>query len=105
MLLDFSAYLNRGQVLLRELRNRSINPLINQTLAHLTIRQATLDLSPILGAIDPLLQPMRVIPEVVLLIPFPGHHFPGALVGDHESEDGEEEEDEDEEEHDDEVDP
>lgn len=79
--------------------------LVGVSLADLAVDQAALDLVPVLGAVDPLLQPVRVIPELVLLVPFTGQGLPGALVGDHEGEDGEGEEEEDEEEHDEEVDP
>ncbi|KAM1191529.1 hypothetical protein ACFX2I_011980 [Malus domestica] len=51
------------------------------------------------GAIN-LLQPLRLVPEPVLFVPFPGKYFSSAFVGDSEGE-----EDHDEEEHDEEVDP
>ncbi|KAM0988016.1 hypothetical protein ACFX13_012245 [Malus domestica] len=57
------------------------------------------------GAVNPFLEPLRLVPEPVLLVPFPGKYFSGAFVGDSEGEDGDCEDDHDEEEHDEEVDP
>ncbi|ONK69678.1 uncharacterized protein A4U43_C05F25580 [Asparagus officinalis] len=74
-------------------------------LANLAINQTAPDLPPILGALDPLLQPVGVVPEPVLLVASPGDNLAGSLVGDDEGEDGEAEEEDDEEEHDEEVDP
>lgn len=73
--------------------------------ADLGIDEAAPDLVPVLGAGDPVLQPVGVVAEAVLLVAPSGEDLAGALVGDDEGEDGEAEEEEDEEEHDEEVDP
>lgn len=67
--------------------------------------QATPDPVPRLSVVNPLLQPVRVIPKPILLIPSIRHNFASALVGDNEGEDGEGEEKNDEDEHDEEVEP
>lgn len=99
------SYLKRRQVLLIQLRDGIVEILVPKRRADLAINKATLDLIPVLGAVDPLLQPVRIVPKPVLLVPFLGKHFAGAFVGDGEGEDGESEQDDDEEEHDEEVDP
>lgn len=88
-----------------KLFNRSISPTINQTLTNLTILQTTPDLIPITITINPLLQPIRIIPQAVLLIPPAGNRLAGAGICDHKGENGETEEDHDEDEHDKQVDP
>jgi len=79
-------------VLAIKLLNSSSPTIIDQTLTNLTIHQATFNLIPILSTGHPFLQPMRVIPKPVLLIPFPGQSLTGTLVCDDKSEDGDEEE-------------
>lgn len=100
-------YLNGGKLLLRKLLLSDIitYPIINQALTNLPINQTTPYLVPVLSTTHPLLQPVRVIPELVLLIPFARHHLPGPLVGDREREYGKAEQEHDEEEHDEEVEP
>ena len=98
-------YLKGREMFLIKLVNRSINPRIDQTLTNLTILQATPDLIPILITINPLLQPIRIIPQPVLLIPPAGNSLAGAGICHHKGENGETEEDHDEDEHDEEVDP
>ena len=96
-------YLDGGEVGRYELREGLV--LVLQFLTDLRILKAAPDLVPVLGVLDPFLQPVGVIPKPVLLVPSPGDGLPGALIGDDEGEDGEAEEDEDEDEHGEEVDP
>lgn len=58
-----------------------------QFLADIAVCQATLDLAPVLTVIDPLLQPIRVIPQSILLVSSPRNNLSNALVGDDECED------------------
>ena len=67
--------------------------------------QAAFDLVPVLGVVDPLLEPVGVVSEAVLLVAAVGDDLSGTLVGDGEGEDGEDSEEEDEEEHDEQVEP
>lgn len=51
------------------------------------------------------MQPIRVVPQPVLLVPPPRNDFSGALISDNKREDGETKDNDDEKEHDDEVEP
>lgn len=64
-----------------------------------------MDFIPVAGFVHLVLQPRRVVAQVVFLETFPGNGLSGSFVGDNEGEDGEAEEEQDEEEHDGEVDP
>ena len=55
--------LNGRQGLIIKHLHRGIRPIIDQALTNLTIDQEAPDLIPILGIINPLLQPIRVITE------------------------------------------
>lgn len=96
-------YLNRGQVRIKEIRLRQI--LILQTLANFAVLQATPDLPPVLVAADPLLQPVRIISQSVLLIPPPRNNFTNTLIGNNKSKDGEAENQHNQNKHDKEIDP
>lgn len=82
-----------------ELLEVVIDILISETRTNLAVGQATLNLIPILSIANPLLQPIGVITEPILLIPTTRHDLPCALVGDSEGEDGENREKKNEEEH------
>lgn len=88
-----------------ELLNGVVHILVSKTATNLTIMQATLNLVPILGIANPLLQPIGVITEPVLLIPTIGHGLPSTLVGNSKDKDGKDEEKNYEEEHDQKVEP
>jgi hypothetical protein len=75
-----------------------------QSAADFGIGDAALDLGPVGGVVDALLEPVGVVAELVLLVAFARDRIPRAGVGDHEREDGEAEEEHDEEEHDEQVD-
>jgi hypothetical protein len=96
-------YLERGEVGFEELG--PIPVLVLQFLADLGVLEAAPDPVPVLAVLHPLLQPVGVVAEPVLLVPSAGDGLAGALVGDDEGEDGEAEEDDDEDEHGDEVEP
>lgn len=96
-------YLNGGEVVVEELIEGLV--LLQQTLADLAVLEAALDLGPVFAVVDPLLKPVGVVPETVLLETLAGDGLTGALVRDDEGEDGEAEEKDDEEEHDEEIDP
>lgn len=96
-------HLDRGEVAVDELGDRLL--LRPKLLTDLAVLEAAPDLGPILGVLDPPLQPGGVLPEAVLLVPPSGDGPPGAAVGDDEGEDGEGEEEDDEEEERDEVEP
>ena len=48
-----------------------IGILVLETRADIAVNETALDLVPVLGAVNPLLQPLRVVPEPVLLVTFP----------------------------------
>lgn len=98
-------YLKRGEVLGIELLDRVVDILVSEIGTDLAVLQATLNLVPVLGVVDPVLKPVGVISELVLLVAAVGEDLSGALVGDGEGEDGEDGEEENKEEHDKEVDP
>lgn len=79
--------------------------ILGEIAANLAISQATLDLRPVLGIVNALLQPVVVVSEFILLVAFARNSSPGSRVGDHEREDGEDEEHENEGEHDEQVRP
>lgn len=74
------------------------------TRAHLRLNQTALDARPILVVHGVGLQPIRVVPEAVLLEPPVGDRLPHALVGHEDGEHGGAYQAEDEEEHEEEVD-
>ena len=90
-------YLDGGEIGSHELRDGLV--LVLQFLADLGVLEAAPDPVPVLGVLDPLLQPVGVVPEPVLLVPPPRDGLPGALVCHNEGEDGEAEEDDDESRH------
>lgn len=92
-------YLNGRQLLRIKLLNSFANLVLAQALTHLAILQTALDPVPVLGVVNPLLQPIGVIPEPILLIPLPRQNLSGTLVSDHKGEDGEAEEKHDQEKH------
>lgn len=98
-------YLKRGEVLGIELLDRVVDILVSEIGTDLAVLQATLNLVPVLGVVDPVLKPVGVISELVLLVAAVGEDLSGALVGDGEGEDGEDGEEENKEEHDKKVDP
>lgn len=73
--------------------------------ADLAINETALDFFPVLAVVNPILEPIGVIAELVLLVALAGDGVAGAFVGDDEGEDSEGEEDDDEKEHDEEVEP
>lgn len=77
-----------------------VGAFLSKFLADFAILQATPDLPPILAVVHSLLQPIRVVPQLVLFVPSIGHDFARAFVGDNEGEDCEAKEEHDEQEHD-----
>lgn len=96
--------LNRRQVFGKEFIRTSVS-FLGKFLANFAINQTTPNTIPVLRVINSFLQPVRVITQLILLIPTITHNFPGTFVGDNEGEDSEAEEYKYEQEHDDEVDP
>lgn len=74
-------------------------------LTDIAIGQTGLDLIPVLCAVDPLLQPVGVVSQPILLVPFFRKDLSGPLVGDDKGEDGEAKKEDYEEEHHHQVDP
>lgn len=87
------------EISLVELFNADASVSTAESGAHVGVDQAALDPIPVLSIADSFLQPVRVIPDAVLLIPSVGQNLSGAAVGDGEGEDGEAEPEEYEEEH------
>jgi hypothetical protein len=88
-----------------ELISGDVEVLVSEVGADLAVVQAALDLVPVLVVVDPLLEPVGVVSEAVLLVAAAGDDLSGALVGDGEGEDSEDGEEEDEEEHDEQIEP
>ena len=88
-----------------ELLNGVVHILVSKTCTNLTILQATLNIVPILGIGNPLLQPIGVITKPILLIPTTRQGLPSTLVGNSKGKDGKHEEKNYEEEHDQKVEP
>ena len=87
-----------------ELLNGVVHILVSKTCTNLTILQATLNIVPILGIGNPLLQPIGVITKPILLIPTIRQGLPSSLVGNSDK-DGKHEEKNYEDEHDQKVEP
>ena len=88
-----------------ELLNGVVHILFNKTGTNLTILQATVNIVPILGIGNLLLQPIGVITKPILLIPMIRQGLPSTLVGNSKDKDGKHEEKNYEEEHDQKVEP
>lgn len=74
-----------------------------ETLTNLRVNQTTLDGSPVLSVDHIMLQPMREVPNLVLLVPSPRHGLSDPLVRHQKREHGERDESDDEEKHYDQV--
>jgi hypothetical protein len=83
---------------------QDVNSIIHEFLVKITanfsINQTTLNLPPILLIAHSLLQPIRIISQLILLIPLPGQNLTGTFIGHDKSENREAEEQDDEEKHD-----
>lgn len=79
--------------------------LVMKLSANFTINQTALNLKPIIFITNPLLQPIRIIPQPVFLIPFPWQDPSRPFICHHESENRAGNAEHDEDEHNDEVKP
>ena len=103
--LKLKLYLKSIQILFIELIHSIPDILIFKTGADFSINKATLNFVPVLGTVNPFLQPVRVITKPILLITTIREDFSGTFVCDSEGKNGESEEYNDEEEHDEKVNP
>lgn len=79
--------------------------MIGEALADLGILKAALDLLPVAGFVNLLLQPVRIVSQPVFFKSPVGHRLPRALVGHNKGKDRDGEDEDYEQKHEEEIDP